>query len=131
MEQDRPLSPQARYARLVSAGRSAAYRGHRNHHRVKQEKGRAKTESSPSRSVSPAPGLVSGQALPVHMAQRMAEGADLPEPELVVQATGKVMEALDLILVNPGTHMSTLLMMYRRIRITVEAREEAERAQAA
>jgi len=60
----------------------------------------------------------------------MAERADLPEPELVVQATGKVMDALDLILVNPGTHMSTLLKLYRKIRLTVEAREEFERAQA-
>ena len=123
----RPRSPQGRFQRMVAERPVVDSRDRRilRHRRVKAE-----PSPSPSRSASPAPEMVSGQELPAHLAERMAERADLPEPELVVQATGKVMDALDLILVNPGTHMSTLLRLYRKIRLTVEAREEFERAQA-
>lgn len=50
--------------------------------------------------------------------------AELPEPETVVQATDRALEALDLILVHPGTHMDTLLMLNRKIRLAVEARHQ-------
>jgi len=91
---------------------------------------KAEPSLSPSRSPSQAPETVSDQALPVSLAA--AWRADQPEPENVVLATAKALEALDLILVNPGTHMDTLLMLYRKIRLTVEAREDYfEQARAA
>ena len=129
-EVDRSLSPQARYARLVAAGRSTNYRGHKSRHRVKEE-------PSP-RAASPSLGPVSRTALPRHLPAQMAArghpaaassptAGALPEASVVVETTQQVMDLLDVLLVNPSTHMSTLLTLYRRIRIAVEAREALER----